>query len=241
MSIFNAMLSAGAQPHSWLDVSIRLSLTIIAGALLGFNRQARGHAAGLRTTILVGLAAAIANIFAGLLLSTAGKPADGFAVLDVARLPLGILTGVGFIGGGAILRKGELVRGVTTAATLWITTVIGLCFGGGELGLGIAGTTAGLCTLCGLKWIDLRIQRKQHGLLVLQAEPGFSLDQLNQLLRPGGYHLSFRKDARVRDTRQLTFEVTWHEADIHRHDLDLTTRLGERYNVVSFEITSEMF
>ena len=52
------------------------------------------------------------------------------------RLPLGILTGVGFIGGGAILKKGGSITGVTTAATLWIATVIGLCLGGGQLALG---------------------------------------------------------------------------------------------------------
>jgi len=55
-------------------------------------------------------------------------------VMDLMRLPLGILTGVGFIGGGAIFKKGDLVTGVTTAATLWMVTVIGLCLGGGQLG-----------------------------------------------------------------------------------------------------------
>ena len=49
------------------------------------------------------------------------------------RLPLGILSGVGFIGAGAILRRGDTVRGVTTAATIWLVTVVGRCFGGGQL------------------------------------------------------------------------------------------------------------
>ena len=68
-----------------------------------------------------------------LLLATAGKSADSFVVLDLMRLPLGILTGMGFIGGGAILRRDGFVLGVTTAATLWFVTVIGLCFGAGRL------------------------------------------------------------------------------------------------------------
>lgn len=50
-------------------------------------------------------------------------------MMDLMRLPLGILTGVGFIGGGSILKKGDLVTGITTAATLWVVTVIGLCLG----------------------------------------------------------------------------------------------------------------
>jgi putative Mg2+ transporter-C (MgtC) family protein len=121
---------------TWQDIALRLILTMVAGALIGFNREVRGHAAGLRTTILVALAASVAMIQTNVLLSVGGKAADSFGVMDLMRLPLGILTGVGFIGGGAILKRGSLVTGVTTAATLWIVTAIGLCFGGGQLGLG---------------------------------------------------------------------------------------------------------
>jgi putative Mg2+ transporter-C (MgtC) family protein len=60
--------------------------------------------------------------------------------LDMMRLPLGILSGIGFIGAGAILRRDDIVRGVTTAATIWLVTDIGLCFGGGQIGLVVAGT-----------------------------------------------------------------------------------------------------
>jgi putative Mg2+ transporter-C (MgtC) family protein len=117
---------------SWSDIVIRLALTMLAGAIIGFNRGARGHAAGFRTTILVGLAASVAMIQANILLPMEGKTSNTFAVMDVMRLPLGVLTGVGFIGGGAILKKGDLVTGVTTAATLWLMTIIGLCLGGGR-------------------------------------------------------------------------------------------------------------
>jgi putative Mg2+ transporter-C (MgtC) family protein len=115
----------------WSDIAVRLALTMFAGAIIGFNRGARGHAAGFRTTILVGLAASVAMIQANILLPLEGKTPGSFAVMDLMRLPLGILTGVGFIGGGTILKKGDLVTGVTTAATLWLMTVIGLCLGGG--------------------------------------------------------------------------------------------------------------
>jgi putative Mg2+ transporter-C (MgtC) family protein len=85
---------------SWQDIALRLLLALIASGMIGLNRQARGHAAGLRTTILIGLAAAVAMVLANFLLSTAGKTAELFTTMDVMRLPLGILTGVGFIGGG---------------------------------------------------------------------------------------------------------------------------------------------
>src|SRR6516164_5251567 len=118
----------------WGDVALRLVLTIIAGALIGYNRTEHGKAAGLRTTLFVCLAASVAMIQMNLLLPMAGKPSDSFITNDLMRLPLGILTGVGFIGGGVILRRGDMVTGVTTAATLWMMTMIGLCLGGGQIG-----------------------------------------------------------------------------------------------------------
>lgn len=117
----------------WDDIALRLVLTVIAGTLVGINRSEHGQAAGLRTTILVCLAASVAMIQMNLLMPTAGKTPESFVTLDLMRLPLGILTGMGFIGGGAILRRGNMVQGVTTAATLWIVTVIGLCLGADSL------------------------------------------------------------------------------------------------------------
>ena len=134
----------------WGDIALRLVLTIIAGTLVGIDRSERGQAAGLRTTILVCLAAAVAMIQMNLLMPTAGRTPESFVTLDLMRLPLGILTGMGFIGGGAILRRGRMVQGVTTAATLWLVTVIGLCLGGGQLALGMTTLAITLLVLWGL-------------------------------------------------------------------------------------------
>src|ERR1700744_2061333 len=98
---------------SWSDAAFRLILTMIAAGVIGLDRGARGHAVGFRTMILVGLAASVAMMQANILLPVDGKTASSFGTMDLMRLPLGILTGVGFIGGGAILRRGDLVTGVT--------------------------------------------------------------------------------------------------------------------------------
>ncbi len=121
----------------------------------------------MRTTLLVCLAASIAMIQANLLMNSVGKAHDSFVVLDLMRLPLGILSGMGFIGAGAILRKDNLVLGVTTAATLWFTTVMGLCFGGGQIGLGLAALLLGLGTLWGLKHIEKAIRQDVRATLTL--------------------------------------------------------------------------
>jgi putative Mg2+ transporter-C (MgtC) family protein len=214
---------------------------MIASGIIGFNRGARGHAAGLRTTILVGLAASVAMIQANLLLPVGGKTPTSFGVMDLMRLPLGILTGVGFIGGGAILRRGDLVTGVTTAATLWTVTVIGLCLGGGQLWLGIVATLLGVATLWGLKWFDMRIPREHWATLVIRADlSSFSPSELADLIAPGGYKARFHQ-AQTEDPEhaRLWFDISWRRSEVAGPSLDLPKLVNARYPVLSFELTSE--
>jgi putative Mg2+ transporter-C (MgtC) family protein len=154
----------------WRDLALRLALTLVAGALIGLNRDEHGRPAGLRTTMLVCLAASVAMIQANLLLATAGKPGGSFVVMDLMRLPLGILSGMGFLGAGAIIKRPNLVLGVTTAATLWFVTVIGLCFGGGQIVLGVAATAICLFILYTLKTLERILPYDQRALLVLYTE-----------------------------------------------------------------------
>jgi putative Mg2+ transporter-C (MgtC) family protein len=151
----------------WDEIALRLLLTTVAGFLIGFNREEAGRPAGLRTILLVSLAASVAMILANLLMKTSGKPERSFISLDVMRLPLGVLTGMGFIGGGAILKRGDTVVGVTTAATLWFVTVVGLCFGCGQVVLGSVVVALGLFVLWGLKWVELQLPYQRRGVLIL--------------------------------------------------------------------------
>ena len=161
----------GMDPHlEWPEMLLRLALTVLAGVLVGYDRSERGKAAGMRTTVLVCLAASVAMIQVNLLLPTAGRAKDSFVMNDLMRFPLGILTGVGFIGGGAILRRDNIVVGVTTAATLWLVTVIGLCLGGGQLGLGLAATALGIAALWGLKWVEAHMHQELRTQLSLELD-----------------------------------------------------------------------
>jgi putative Mg2+ transporter-C (MgtC) family protein len=169
------------------EIVLRLALTVIAGLLIGYNRTEYGKAAGLRTTLLVCLAASVAMIQVNLLLPMAGRSTDSFVMNDLMRLPLGILTGVGFIGGGAILRRDDIVVGVTTAATLWYVTVIGLCLGGGQIGLGVTATAIGLVALWALQWLELRIRHEHRANLRIEIEGGsLSEDKIRDMLEGAG-------------------------------------------------------
>ena len=107
------------------------------------------------------------------------------------RLPLGILTSVGFIGGGAIVRKGDPVTGVTTAATLWLVTVIRLCLAAANF-VGTATTVLGVITLRGLKWIDLAIPREHRAMMTVTTDDDWKpLTDLPQLIAPLHCHAHF--------------------------------------------------
>lgn len=191
--------------------------------------------------MLVGLAASAAMIQASLLLPVSGKTPASFAVMDLMRLPLGILTGVGFIGGGVILKQGDMVRGVTTAATLWIVTMIGLCFGGGQIGLGSLTTLLVLCTLMGLFWIDVRLPRQHRASLVLLAKSDlWSVADVKKRLEPSGWNARFLGHRRVSDEAfELTFQVQWKRAEIAETPLSALRALSPAYVVESFNLTGE--
>jgi putative Mg2+ transporter-C (MgtC) family protein len=224
---------------SWVDLCMRLLLTVAAGALIGINRQAGGHAAGFRTTVLVGLAACLSMIQANLLLTVSGKTGESFAVMDTLRLPLGILTGVGFIGGGAILKRGDIVTGVTTAATLWIMTAIGLCLGGGQLVLGCAGAVLAFVVLSPFKLLDERLPRRQKARLVIAAEAGGALPDVGALLQPLKCRARFLEKSRLSSDGPIlvTYELKWAGSimDAETHILDAIER---RFRLHRFELLS---
>lgn len=193
------------------DITIRLILTLIAGGILGLNRIERDRPAGLRTIMLVTLAASVAMIQMNLLLNSNGKPSDSFAVMDVARLPLGILSGIGFIGAGTILRRGSLVVGVTTAATLWISTVIGLCLGGGQLVLGSTAALISAAILWCLRWAEPLIRRQRHATLMFAADSDATEQNVRAIVRGSGYTITPQNVVYLSSPprKKVTWEVGW--------------------------------
>jgi putative Mg2+ transporter-C (MgtC) family protein len=149
-----------------------------------------------------------------LLLSTAGKAPDSFATFDPMRLPLGVLTGMGFIGGGAVLRRGGRVSGVTTAATLWLATILGLCFGGGQSGLGLAALALGVVILWALKPLEAKIPQERRGTLsLIVTAAGPEAEEVRAAVEVGGVRTagwSVASIGRGKTTRRkISCEVRW--------------------------------
>ncbi|MBB3300951.1 putative Mg2+ transporter-C (MgtC) family protein [Rhizobium sp. BK226] len=223
---------------NWWDIGTRIALTVVAGGLIGLDRERGGHAAGFRTTILVALAACLAMVQANLLLSVYGKTPGSFTQMDVLRFPLGVLTGVGFIGGGAILRRGDMMTGVTTAATLWFMTVVGLCFGGGQILTGMMATALAFIVLSPLKRLDtwLRCERKAT-LLIRSADA--DIPELSEALKPLACRALFVSFARTTDGRAgVTFELRWMAKDHDTSARAILNALSKAHDVADFSMQS---
>lgn len=138
-----------------IDVELPLIGSLIAGALIGSEREVQGRAAGLRTHTLVCFTAALMTLL-GLRMDewAADLPEGMQLVSDMSRMPHGILTGVGFLGAGVIFRDGANVQGLTTAATLWLTAALGIVFGTGLVGLATLGTLIALAVLIILRLVQ---------------------------------------------------------------------------------------
>jgi len=218
----------------WRDVLLRLAFAVAAAALIGWDRGEHGKTAGLRTNLLVGLAAALATIEVNLLLETRNKPPDSFIQLDLMRLPLGILSGMGFIGAGAIIRRGDMAVGVTTAATLWFVTVIGMCFGAGSIGLGVAGTALGFAVLHAVKQLELNLPADHRATVEVTVEGD---PPVKNVLSDGRYKAIERGGAVNQEgdgRRQLRFDVRWRAPAGELGPLTFLDRLAATPGVVKF-------
>lgn len=228
---------------TWHDVAVRLLLTLIAAGVIGFNRDEHGHSAGLRTNILVGLAACIAMIQANLLINSNGKPSDSFVVMDTMRLPLGILSGIGFIGAGAIIKRGELIFGVTTAATIWFVTVMGLCFGGGQVGLGLAAFVICFLVLWVLKTFELSMKRQQKGTLKVSVSvDGPDQNEVAALLKRAGLSPtspSLIHERAPAERRSFEWKVQWESKPDESEPPGAIQDLAKRPDIVRLELTRQ--
>lgn len=227
---------------SWHSIAVRLVLDVLASSIIGVNRDEHGRPAGLRTNLLVSLAACIAMIQTNLLIHSTGKTADSFVVMDVMRLPLGILSGIGFIGAGAIIKRGDLIVGVTTAATLWFVTVMGLCFGGGQIGLGIVAFVLGFATLAGLKTVEAYIPQEHRGTLTVQlSSTGPDDTEIEALLTKADITIeshSIKRVAEQNGAKTFIWQIRW---TAKRKDVSppaIVRDIGQRTEIQDFEFES---
>ncbi len=142
----------------WLRILVEyvapIAGAVAAGGAIGLEREYRGRPAGLRTHMLVALASALLMLAAVHQMHWLSDTPQDVVRIDPVRMAHGILTGIGFLCGGVIFRHGLSVHGLTSAASLWITSALGTLYGVGFYGLAIGGTVATLIVLIVLRRVD---------------------------------------------------------------------------------------
>jgi len=164
------MIDLGLQ----LDLSVRIVVAAALGLAVGFEREIHGHPAGLRTHMLVSSGSALFTVLSAY--GFAGEP-NAAVVVDPTRIAAQIVSGIGFLGAGAILKDGVVIRGLTTAASLWATSAIGMAAGAGEYIIGVVATATVLVSL----WPINALAERLHGSSIPAVQLRLSLDRLEVL------------------------------------------------------------
>jgi putative Mg2+ transporter-C (MgtC) family protein len=198
-------------------IVVRVIGALIIGAAIGFERTFHGRPAGFRTHSLVCVASSL------LMLVTVYQshwmtetPIDAIRV-DPTRMAQGIMTGIGFLGAGVIFKEGLTVRGLTTAASIWITAAIGILVGIGFYFAAVLGALATLAILAMFRWIERKLPSEYYAhhmlrfdrdkvmaeddLRVLVGKHGFSIANLSSRLSEGGKQFEYRMVIRSQDRK----------------------------------------
>jgi putative Mg2+ transporter-C (MgtC) family protein len=221
----------------YLEMGLRMAAALLAGGLIGLERSHRGRPAGFRTHALVCLSSTL------LMLVTAYEshwfPRDSAlrVILDPTRMAQGIMTGIGFLGAGAIIKEGFTVRGLTTAASIWTTAAIGILTGVGFYFPALVGTALTLGTLSAFRWIEARLPTETYSLFMVRfaREAAMAEPALRTLVQAHGfslYNLSYRLHG---DAGQLEYRMVLRTMDAG-NARSLAEKLKDDPTVLDFRI-----
>jgi putative Mg2+ transporter-C (MgtC) family protein len=220
------------------EMMLRLLAALAAGAFIGYERSFHGRPAGLRTHVLVCLASAV------LMLVTVYEDhwvrTPGESRLDPTRMAQGIMTGIGFLGAGVIVKEGLNVRGLTTAASIWITAGIGVLAGVGLYLPLVFSVILTLAVLSVFRWIEMRVPTQAYYYFDVQyaREGTLSEEAMRELLKKLGFsvaNFSYRLDSAG------TGRLLRHKMTLQTTDRGAVARLArwleENQTVLEFRIS----
>jgi len=194
----------------WDDNLFRLTLAAVLGGAIGFERELREREAGLRTHLLVCLGSALFTIISAYGFHEFLVGDEQVIRADPTRIAAQIVTGIGFLGAGAIIRQGLSVRGLTTAATLWVAAAIGMAAGAGYYPGAVLGTVITLVALWPLRiaaYPVLERFRPDERSLVVDLRPETSLTKLFEALERENAHIENFQLEDENDRRIVTLTV----------------------------------
>ncbi len=200
---------------SWLEILFRVGLAAVLGGAIGFERELREREAGLRTHMLVSVGAALFTLVSAFAWTDWQFSNASGIVFDPTRIAAQVVTGIGFLGAGAIIRQGLSVRGLTTAATLWVVAAIGMAAGAGFYSAAVITTVLVLLSLYPLRVLAFKVfepLRPEEGRLAVELSAGATTVSVLQAVEDAGAQV-----------RALEFEE---EGDTRRVDMRVRVRTG---------------
>jgi putative Mg2+ transporter-C (MgtC) family protein len=223
--------------QEYLEIVFRIVAALLAGSLIGLERSHRGRPAGFRTHALVCLASSLLMLVTVFESHWMPKTVAANVVLDPTRMAQGIMTGIGFVGAGAIIKEGFTVRGLTTAASIWITAAIGILTGVGFYFAAGIGTVLVLGTLSMFRWIEARLPTETYAIFMVRYKRDSAVSDagLRELVHSTGFslhNLSYRLHG---DVGQMEYRMVLRTMDVGNGRV-LADRLKADPAVLEFRI-----
>jgi putative Mg2+ transporter-C (MgtC) family protein len=195
---------------NWDESLLRLALAAALGGLIGVEREIREREAGLRTHMLVALGSALFTIVSAYGFHAFLSSGQSVVRADPTRIAAQIVTGIGFLGAGAIIRQGLSVRGLTTAATLWVVAAIGLAAGAGYYSAAVITTALVLISLWPLRIAAFKLlhrYRAEEGRLLVELHAGTSPGTVIDEIERTGARIETIEVSQEGDRRRLELDV----------------------------------
>ena len=196
-----------------LQFALHLAAALAAGAAIGLERSIHGRPAGFRTHALVCMASSLLMLLA--LLQARWFPGGDAVRIDPTRMAQGIMTGIGFLGAGVIFKEGLSVRGLTTAASIWMTSAIGVLMGVGLFEPGAIAAVATLGVLAGFRRVEEWIPQQQyaHHRVRFDRDHVLGEAELLALLRAQGFDVSGISYRLTEDGKSFEYRMTLRTSD----------------------------
>ena len=189
------------------EIIIRLLLGAVLGGIIGFERQVHGRQAGFRTQLLVCVASVLVMIVSEYYHHLSYMN-PSYVRVDPGRIAAGAITGIGFIGAGAILKMGITIQGLTTAACLWMVSAVGLAVGAGLYAAGVAASALTLFSLLVLRVIERRMSRLVFKFITITADEKIEDDKIKSILKKQGSHISKTDYEKDNSKGEITYDIT---------------------------------
>jgi putative Mg2+ transporter-C (MgtC) family protein len=208
-------LSAAVPTLNWQHELLRLSLAALLGGAVGLERELREREAGLRTHLVVCVGSALFTLVSAYGFHDFMVSGGNLVRTDPTRIAAQIVSGIGFLGAGAIIRQGLSVRGLTTAATLWLVAAIGMACGAGYYDAAIIATGGALVTLGPLRIVSFRLVsrfRPQTERLLVEIPAGGSPAPLIEVIEQHAGRVVSMEVTQEGDRRSVVLDVQLHES-----------------------------